>query len=85
MGAVEGGAKRGVEADSTADVESGRRRMLRQSSLGECFAAIDADADGSVSFEEFVELSHRRGTLAGPLLDVARKLVGPLEGAVEGD
>ena len=51
--------------------------------MGECFQAIDEDADGLVTFDEFVELSHRRGTLAGPLLKVAQKLVGNLEGVVE--
>ena len=68
----------------TPTAPGGQRHLLRQSSLGECFGAIDADADGKVSFDEFVALAHERGTLAGPLLTVAKELVGALEGVQTG-
>jgi len=54
--------------------------MVRQSSLLDCFASIDEDGDGLVTFDEFVTLAHRRGTLAGPLLQVARNLLIQEEG-----
>ena len=79
------GAEDGVWRGSNASDHPPNRRIMRQSSLGECFSAIDEDADGFVTFEEFVELSHRRGTLAGPLLEVAQKLVGSLAGVVEAE
>ena len=69
--------------ESGTSEQSPNRRLLRQSSLGECFEAIDEDADGMITFVEFVKLSHRRGTLAGPLLDVAKKIVGGLDGMKE--
>ena len=53
--------------------------LIRQSSLLDCFASVDEDGDGLVSFDEFVTLAHRRGTLAGPLLQVARDLVHPMD------
>jgi len=33
-----------------------------------------------VSFDEFVTIAHRRGTLAGPLLQVAKNLIAPMDG-----
>ena len=57
--------------------------LVRQSSLLDCFASVDEDGDGLVSFDEFVTIAHRRGTLAGPLLQVAKNLIAPMDGIKE--
>jgi 1-acyl-sn-glycerol-3-phosphate acyltransferase len=56
---------------------------LRQSSLDSCFDAIDQDSDGAVTFEEFVLLANERGTLVGPLLEIAQELVQPLDNVID--
>jgi len=56
---------------------------LRQSSLDSCFDAIDEDADGRVTFDEFVLLANERGTLVGPLMELAQSIVQELDVNVE--
>ena len=71
--------KDGEQSSGDHQSSGGGRGTLRQSSLDECFEVIDSDADGRMTFEEFVLLAHERGTLMGPLLEIAREIIIPLD------
>ena len=81
---VETGEDRGSwQSKGSIENRDGEPSLVRQSSLLDCFASVDEDGDGLVSFDEFVTIAHRRGTLAGPLLQVAKNLIAPMDGIKE--